>query len=271
MAAPFPLLKGTKIWHSESYPGIDPSRPELSAKGKTVVVSGGGSGIGAAIAKAFAAAGAHQIAIFGRRHNVLQTTKAEIERDYPSTKVSTVTADVSNATEVDAAFDEIARKLGKIDVFVSNSGFLSTPSTIASSDFDDWWRSMETNVKGAFLVSRAFLRHAAKDAYLLNISTGIGHMPALPGGMSDYAASKAAAIKLFEYVALENPGIHVVNVHPGVVESDMNRKSGLPGLDHGKSRTRSIWVPPHNGTIVKGNTADKGFLQSTFLVTSASG
>jgi NAD(P)-dependent dehydrogenase (short-subunit alcohol dehydrogenase family) len=130
---------------------------------------------------------------------------------------------------------------------------------------------METNVKGAFLVSRAFLRHAAKDAYLLSINTGIGHMPALPGGMSAYAASKAAAIKLFEYVALENPGIHVVNVHPGVVESDMNRKSGLPGLDHSKSRARSTFVSPYNGTIAKGNTVDKGFLQPTFLATSASG
>jgi NAD(P)-dependent dehydrogenase (short-subunit alcohol dehydrogenase family) len=86
-----------------------------------------------------------------------------------------------------------------------------------------------------FLVSRAFLRHAAKDAYLLNINAGISHMPAFPIGISAYAVGKAAAIKLFEYIAVENPGIHVVNVHPGIVESDVNRKSGLPGMDHGKS------------------------------------
>jgi NAD(P)-dependent dehydrogenase (short-subunit alcohol dehydrogenase family) len=234
MAAPFPLPKGIQTWHSTSYPAIDPSRPELNAKGKTVVVSGGGSGIGAAIAKAFAAAGAPQIAIFGRRQNVLEATKAAIEREYPSTHISTYTADVTKATEVDAAFDQIAHKFGKIDVFVSNSGFLSTPNPVTSSDFDDWWTSMETNVKGAFLGSRAFLRHAAKDAYLLNISTAISHMPALPMGISAYAVSKAAAVKLFEYIALENPGIHVVNVQPGVVESDVNRKSGIPGMDHGE-------------------------------------
>jgi NAD(P)-dependent dehydrogenase (short-subunit alcohol dehydrogenase family) len=235
MDAPFPLPNGIKTWHSTSYPAIDPSRSELNAKGKTVVVSGGGSGIGAAIVKAFAAAGAAQIAIFGRRQNVLEAAKAEIEKEYPSTHISTSTADVTKATDVDAAFDQIASEFGKIDVFVSNSGFLSTPNTIASSDFDDWWTSMETNVKGSFLVSRAFLRHAAKDAYLLNISTAIGHMPALPMGISAYAASKAAAIKLFEYIAVENPGIHVVNVQPGIVESDVNRKSGFPGMDNGKS------------------------------------
>ena len=126
-ATPFPLLKGLKTWHSISYPAIDHSRPELNAKGKTVVVSGGGTGVGAAIVKAFAAAGAPQIAIFGRRKNVLEATKAETEKAYPSTHVSTFTADITKASDVDAAFDQIGRKLGKIDVFVSNSGFLSTP------------------------------------------------------------------------------------------------------------------------------------------------
>lgn len=235
MAAPFPLPQGITKWHSTSYPAIDPSRPELNAKGKTVVVSGGGSGVGAAIVKAFAAAGASKIAIFGRRHNVLEATRADIEKEYPTTHILAFTADVTKAAEVDAVFDKIASKLGQIDVFVNNSGFLSTPNTIASSDFDDWWTSMETNVKGSFLASRAFLRHAGKDAYLLNLSTAISHMPALPLGISAYAVSKAAATKLFEYIAIENSRIHVVNVHPGVVDSDMNRKSGIPSQDQGKS------------------------------------
>src|SRR2546423_6488225 len=102
-ATPFPLLKGIKTWRTASYSAIDPSRPELSAKGKTIVVSGGGTGVGAAIVRAFAAAGASQIAIFGRRLNVLEATKAEIEEAYPSTHVSTFIADVTRASEVDAA------------------------------------------------------------------------------------------------------------------------------------------------------------------------
>lgn len=242
MTAPFPLPKGLTTWHTTSYPAISPSRSELNAKGKTVVVSGGGSGIGAAIVKAFAAAGAPRIAIFGRRQNILDAAKAEIEEQYPFTRISTFTVDVTKATEVDTAFDQIASKLGKIDVFVSNSGFLATPNTVASSDFNDWWTAMDTNVKGAFLASRAFLRHAAEHAYLFNITTGISHMPALPFGISAYAASKVAAVKLFEYIAIENPGIHVVNVQPGIVETDVNRKSGIPGTDHGKlSYSNLVW------------------------------
>ena len=235
MVISFPAPQRITKWHATSYPAIDPARPELSAKGKTVVVSGGGSGIGAAIARAFAAAGAPRIAIFGRRQNVLEATKASVEKEYPATHVLTLTADVSKRADVDAAFDEIASKLGQIDIFVNNSGFLSAPNTIASADFDDWWMAMEINVKGPFLASRAFLRHAAKDAYLLNISTGVSHMPAFPTGISAYAVSKAAAVKLFDYFALENPGIHIVNVQPGVVDTDMSHKGGVTGQDRGKS------------------------------------
>src|SRR5438045_3517516 len=81
--------------------------------------------------------------------------------------------------------------------------------------------------------SLALLRHAAKDAYLLNISTGVSHMPAFPTGISAYAVSKAAAVKLFDYFALENPGIHIVNVQPGVVDTDMSHKGGVTGQDRG--------------------------------------
>ncbi|KAK5174348.1 uncharacterized protein LTR77_001428 [Saxophila tyrrhenica] len=62
--APMPSL--TKTWHSQSYPSIDPLRPELSAKGKVVAITGGGGAIGAATALAFAKAGASKIAIIGR-------------------------------------------------------------------------------------------------------------------------------------------------------------------------------------------------------------
>ena len=226
MSTPFPPLKGTKLWHNTSYPAIDPSRSELNAKGKTLVVGGGGTGVGAAIVKAFAAAGAPQIAIFGRRRNVLETTKGEIEKAYPATHVSIFTADVTKAAEVDTAFDHIARQIGKIDVFVSCSGFLSTPNSIASSDIDDWWMSMDVNVKGALFTARAFLRHAAKDAYLLNINSGVAHMPAVPMGISAYAVTKAAAAKLYDYVGAENPELHVVTIQPGVVETYAITKAG---------------------------------------------
>ncbi|KAM5375403.1 hypothetical protein ACJZ2D_005964 [Fusarium nematophilum] len=241
-APPFPSL--TKVWHNKPYPAISPSRSELSAKGKTVVITGGGSGIGAGIAEAFATAGSTKIAIIGRTEERLLTTKNAIETAFPGTKVLVAVADITRMEQVEEGFNKIDRTFGKIDVFVNNAAFLPAPKPVLSSDFDiqDWWTAFSTNILGVVHSVRAFANHAAGESCLLNISTCISHIPPLEAGVSAYAASKAAASKLLDYIALENPGLHVVNVHPGLVESDMSRKSGHGGLDHGQSLP--IWFLP---------------------------
>ncbi len=70
----------TKIWHNQPYAAIDPTQPKLSAKGKFVVVTGGATGIGKAIAVAFAQAGAKTIAILARRLEKLEIAAAEISK-----------------------------------------------------------------------------------------------------------------------------------------------------------------------------------------------
>lgn len=96
----------------------------------------------------------------------------------------------------------------------------------------DWWTTLNTNILGALYTVRGFVRYAAEGAHVLHISTCISHIPPLEAGVSVYAASKAAAAKMFDYIALENPELHVVNVHPGLVDTDMSRKSGHGGMDH---------------------------------------
>jgi NAD(P)-dependent dehydrogenase (short-subunit alcohol dehydrogenase family) len=236
MDAP-PLPSFTKVWHSKPYPSISPSRPELSAQGKTVVITGGGSGIGAAITKAFAAAESTKIAIIGRTEGRLLAIKNAIEAANPGTKILAVVADITCMEQVDEGFKKIELAFGKIDVFVSNAAFLPVPKPVLSSDFDvqDWWATFSTNVLGVLHCVRAFANHAAKEARLLNISTGIANMPPLEPGMSAYAASKAAAGKVLDYIALENPRLHVVNIHPGLVGgTDMASKGGHGGLDDGQ-------------------------------------
>lgn len=100
---PFPSL--TKTWHSESYPAIDPTRPELSAKGKVVAITGAGGAIGGATAQAFAKAGASKIAIIGRREKPLQETKANVEKAVPGTNVLIVQGDVSDADSIRRAVE----------------------------------------------------------------------------------------------------------------------------------------------------------------------
>lgn len=232
MSTPFPSF--TKTWHNTAYPAISPTRAELSTKGRNAIVTGGGTGIGAATARAFAAAGSTQLAILGRRAGRLEETAREIEAEYPGTTVLTHTADVSKAETVQGAFDDIVKAFGKIDVCISNAGYLSKAEPLAISDLDDWWMSYETNVKGAYNIARAFLKVAKPGSALIDMTTAVAHLPALIPGHSAYASSKLASAKMYEYIAVENPEIHVVSQHPGLLTTEMSQKSGYPGFDDGK-------------------------------------
>jgi NAD(P)-dependent dehydrogenase (short-subunit alcohol dehydrogenase family) len=238
----FPSL--TKLSHSESYRAISPLRPDLSVKDKVVVITGGGSGIGASITKAFAAGGSTKIAIISRTEKNLLATKHAIEGEFKGTEVLAVPADITNASQVDDAFLKISQTFGKIDVLVCNSAFMPAPRPVLSPEFDvqDWWTAFSTNILGALLTVRGFVKYAAEGAHVLHISTCVSHMPPLEAGVSAYAASKAAGAKLFDYIAFENPQLHVVNVHPGLVDTEMSRKNGHGGMDHSKSPKISLML-----------------------------
>jgi NAD(P)-dependent dehydrogenase (short-subunit alcohol dehydrogenase family) len=227
-STPFPSL--TKIWHTSPSPAISPSRPELSAKGKVVAITGGGSGIGASIARAFAEAGASAVAIIGRREKALLDTKASIEASIPGSDIFSVTGDIVDAESINAAFKEIYSHFGQVNVYVSNAGYLPEPATAGSTSIDDWWHGFEINARGALTATQAFLRVAASNATVIDISSAIAHVNPIPG-FSSYSASKLAGTKFFDYLQAEYPHLHVVHVQPGVVETAMSVKSKMPAMD----------------------------------------
>jgi NAD(P)-dependent dehydrogenase (short-subunit alcohol dehydrogenase family) len=222
----------TPTYHHHSYPAIDPSRPELSAKGKVVLITGGGQGIGKATARAFAQANAHAIIITGRTQKTLFETKAELEKINIDTKVHTFVGDVTNADAVRAIFDSIKQEFGNVDVLVSNAGYLPESAPFSKQDPDEFWKAFEINTKGAFNVVRAFLSVASPNATLINVSTAAAHI-GLPGGQG-YSSSKTAALSLFEFFQNENDSLRVISVHPGVILSAMSIKAGFPPQDDGE-------------------------------------
>ena len=216
----------TKAWHNASYPAISPSNPALSVAGKTVFVTGGGAGIGFATARAFAAAGASTVAISGRTEKTLLSAQKDIESAHKGVRVLTFVADITDQKAVDAAFASV----GKVDVLVHNAGYLPHLVPITQSGIQDWWSGFEINVKGAFIVTQAFLKVAASDATIVDLTTGMVHLPAFPR-YSAYQSSKIAELRFFDSVQLENPDLHVVHVHPGVVVTDMGKKGLDAGVD----------------------------------------
>lgn len=222
MSASWDFTYFTKVTHHDTYPEIDPTQDKLSAAGKHVVVTGGGTGIGKSIALSFARAGAASVAIMSRRRAVLEDTTKEIAAAGPNTHVVFATADATDRISLDAAFKSIANQTGgRIDVLVSHAGGLPSPGTVAEADVKALTQGFEMNVASSFNTFQAFLPYAAKDAQIFNTSSGIGHILPTPG-VFNYAMTKAAGIKLFEYIALEHPDFHVVSVQPGVIATEMN-------------------------------------------------
>ena len=216
----------TKTWRNASYPAISPSNNSLSVTGKSVFITRGAAGIGLAIACAFAAAGASTIAISGRTDKTLLSAKNGIESAHEGVTVLPFVADVTDQKAVHAAFASV----GNVDILVHKAGYLTHLVPISQSRLQDWWSGFETNAQGSFIVTQAFLRVAASDATLVDLTTGMVHLPALPL-YSAYQASEIAELGLFDSVQLEYPEMHVVHVHPGVVATDVYQKTFDAGVE----------------------------------------
>lgn len=223
----------TSSWHSTTYDRISPSRPELSAAGRTIVVTGGGTGIGKAIAKAFAQAGASSVAILGRREDRLRAAITEISNSVAGDrrKLMFKVVDLHKREMVKQALKEIAEEQNSsINILVTNAGDLVNPVPVMETDADNFMRAFDYNVRIPLNTIQAFLPFAAEDAIILNISSGIAHMDPVPG-LGAHGASKAAGVKLLDYIQVEHPKLHVVNIQPGSVDTEMSHKAGRSGKD----------------------------------------
>ncbi|KAL7930380.1 hypothetical protein V8C35DRAFT_330540 [Trichoderma chlorosporum] len=230
----------TKEFHHEPYAAISPSRPELSTKGKSVIVTGGGGEIGAAIALSFAQSGASTIALLGRTEATLLQSKQAINEKYPETAVHIITADLAQEESVQGALSKFASVAGKkLDILVANAAVLPDPGTLLETEPSLWWSGFEINVRGQFNLVRAFVPLAEQNATIINVTTSVAQFPFVPGS-SSYHGSKLAGAKIFDYLHFENPDLRVLQFHPGVVQSSMSQKSFDSGIPRPTMDTPSL-------------------------------
>jgi meso-butanediol dehydrogenase/(S,S)-butanediol dehydrogenase/diacetyl reductase len=169
----------------------------LKLEGKVALITGGGTGIGAAIARRFVEEGA-KICITGRRQEMLD----EVARMLQKNRVCTCPGDVTVYEDVRRMVDATLRFGGKIDVLVNNAG-IDPGGTVVDLDPGLWRQVMETNVTGPFLAMKATLPHMIEGGggSVINISS-LGGLRCLPG-MAAYCTSKAALIMLTKQTALD--------------------------------------------------------------------
>lgn len=226
-------LDFTKTYHHSTYDAISPTRPELSTAGKVVFITGGGQGIGKAIAHNFAVAGSRAIILLGRTEHTLASTRKEIESRFPTVNVSYFVVDITATHLFFQTFAAIKEEFGNIDILVNNAGYFPDLERAAKADLNEWWKGYEINVKGPFALVQTFLEQASPDAKLINVSSCVVHIENFPGH-SSYASSKMAFLRTLDFFQSENPHIHMVSYHPGVIASAMNSKAGVPPQDDGK-------------------------------------
>jgi 3-oxoacyl-[acyl-carrier protein] reductase len=183
------------------------------------VVTGAGRGIGRAIALKFAAEGA-DVAVVSRTQENSEKVAAEIR--VLGRKAWAHAVDVADAAAVSAAAEKILAEAGKVDILVNNAGVTRDGLLMRMSDAD-WDTVLNTNLKGAFLFTKAFSRAFAKQrtGRIINISSVIGLIG--NAGQCNYAASKAGLIGFTQSVARElaGRGITVNAIAPGFIETDM--------------------------------------------------
>lgn len=141
----------TKTIHQKPYPTIDTSRPELNQSGKAILITGGGTGAGFAIAQAFIRASASTIIILGRRVDVLEKARTQLE-DYAknagtNTVIIAKPCDIVNAAEVDTLWEELAAQNILVDVYVANAAKFTEPTPLMELGLQEVWSQVETNVK----------------------------------------------------------------------------------------------------------------------------
>ena len=183
------------------------------------VVTGAGRGIGRAIALKFANEGADVVVVSRTQEN---SEKVAAEIRALGRKAWAFAVDVADAAAVSAAAEKILAECGKVDILVNNAGVTRDGLLMRMSDAD-WDTVLDTNLKGAFLVTKAFSRAMikARTGRIINISSVIGLIG--NAGQSNYAASKAGLIGFTQSCAREfaGRGITVNAIAPGFIETDM--------------------------------------------------
>jgi NAD(P)-dependent dehydrogenase (short-subunit alcohol dehydrogenase family) len=203
--------------------------------GQVAIITGGGRGLGQAIAQTLAEAGA-TVVVAARSMGQLQETVALIERQ--GGRALAFEVDITNQGTVQRVMAEVEQMLGAVDLLVNNAGVAIPFGPIWEVDADEWWRCLDVNLRGSFLCTRAVLPGmiARRRGRILNMASAAG-LEAI-AYLSAYVVGKTALIRFTENLAVETEeyGITTFAIEPGTVRTAMS--------EHGcNSEAGRKWLP----------------------------
>ncbi|KAF9060510.1 short-chain dehydrogenase/reductase [Rhodocollybia butyracea] len=232
MSSPLTL---TATHHKDTYPAISPTNPSLTQSGKTVLITGGGDGIGFEIARSFAKASATRIIIVGRRDALLEESAAKLCDEFRTNTTEFIArrGDISSDDSITSLWESLHSQNIFVHVLVLNAAHVSQVDfeygvDTLSLDKAELTQAVDTNLVGNFLMSAKFvkqaLRPAAQQLNLINVSTGSIHAHPSPGPV--YATTKTAFTSLIGRIADERPveDVQIISFHPGILYTEGNAK-----------------------------------------------
>ncbi|KAK2009472.1 NAD(P)-binding protein [Colletotrichum eremochloae] len=196
-------------YHKESYPYINPSRPEISQLGRTVVVAGASSGIGFAIARAFVDAGSKRVILLGRRQNAVEDAASKLNTSGSNVAQGRV-ADMADGDSINKLWSDLQAEGIYVDVLVLNAAAIGKSVPVLEGGSESTWADYETN-------------------FLVNVSTIAIYMWTTMGPeRPTYGLTKAAGTALVQQIAKDTSSddMQIVSFHPGGVLTESARNVG---------------------------------------------
>ncbi|MDQ6694529.1 MAG: 3-oxoacyl-ACP reductase FabG [Chloroflexota bacterium] len=197
----------------------------LDLSGKVALVTGGGRGIGRAVALSLGSAGARVAVNYNASAAAAEEVAGAIASD--GGEATTIKADVSKSSEVDAMITGLVKEWGRIDILVNNAG-ITRDNLMMRMSQEEWDAVMDTNLRSAYFTTRAVLRPMLRNRWgrIISLSSVVG----LTGnaGQANYAAAKAGLIGFTKSIAREvgSRNITANCIAPGFIETDIT--AGLP-------------------------------------------
>ncbi len=210
----------------------------MRLKGKTALITGGGTGIGRAIAERFAKEGA-QVGISGRRIDKLEKAARSIGEG-----VLALPCDVAKEVDVKVMVRAMLAQFGRIDILVNNAATITSRTPLMETPVADWDLMSDVNVRGVFLVSQAVLPAMIeqKSGSIINIASVAGQR-GQPSNAA-YSTTKGAVMNLTRSIAVDygTHGIRCNSISPALVRTEMAETRLKPG-DDWEERAAREWIP----------------------------
>ncbi|KAI1377567.1 NAD(P)-binding protein [Hypoxylon crocopeplum] len=226
-----PLQKLTPTYHREPYAAISPLRPELSQAGKTVLITGGGGGIGYATARAFVAAHAKKIIIVGRRAEVIARAASTLAKEAdPQTQVVGWACDVGNRGAVGELWGRVAGEKEVVDVLVLNAANLPPHESVLEIGTERVWTTYDFNVRAQMDMAERFYKQGGEGRkYLVHVSTMAIHAWRVATSYPAYGMTKNAGALALQTIAQDVPveKMQVLSFHPGAIFTEGAENNGL--------------------------------------------